>query len=96
MSYKISYGSMPRNAASKQKPQLRWAAIAVFIVTMAIFARSRYPAQIDQLTEALFPLTSASSREALDVFSQHIRDGETFGEAVTAFCMEIIHEGDAK
>lgn len=93
MSYKISYGSTPKQAGSKRSARLKWLALALCVTAIALTARSFYPEQMKQLTEALFPLTSASSREALDVFSQHIRDGESFGEAAAAFCQEIIHEG---
>lgn len=95
MSYKISYGVAPKIAESKKKVRLQWPIFAIVAIIVALLARTVYPAQTKQFAETLFPLTSTSSKDALDVFTQKIRAGETFGEAATAFCLEIIYEGEA-
>ena len=94
MSYKIFYGQPPGTA--KQRANIRILPImAGIMLAFAIFARICYPAETKQLTEALFPLTSASSQEALDVFTQNIKAGESLGDAVAAFCLEILNETDS-
>ena len=94
MSYKISYGQPPGTA--KQRANIRILPImAGIMLALAIFARICYPAETKQLTEALLPLTSASSQEALEVFTQNIKAGESLGDAVTAFCLEILNETDS-
>lgn len=93
MSYKISYGEMSKKSIKNKRS--RWllpAALAA--VVLAIGIRFFYPDATKQLTEALFPLTSASSQEALEVLSQNLKAGESFSDAVTAFCREIIYEAD--
>lgn len=94
MSYKISYGETDRRTAKRQKTHFLRPAMAVLIIATAIALRLFYPEETKKLTETLFPLTSASSQKALEVFSQNIKAGESFGDAVTAFCLEIIDEAD--
>ena len=95
MSYKISYD----NASGKDKIRLNsrnWLLVAAGIVlTLVVSARVLYPEKTKQFMEALFPLTSDSSQEALEVFAENIKAGESFGDAVTAFCLEIINETDS-
>ena len=68
--------------------------VAGIAVALAVMARIFCPAETKQLTEALFPLTGESAQEALAVFAQNIRAGEPLGDAVTAFCQEIIDDAD--
>ena len=94
MSYKISYGSSAEKRTAKQGSQRWLAGVAVLVIILAGIARYYYPEETKQLSEALFPLTSESSQRALKAFSENIRAGESVGDAVTAFCQEIIHESD--
>lgn len=91
MSYKISYWEAPQKA-----PHLpfRLPAVAGIVLSLAILARIFYPDTTKQLTEALFPLTSDSSQQALEVLAEKIKAGESFGDAVTAFCQEILNDAD--
>ena len=90
MSYKISYGEKNQNNGLKLR---FWKVyLALFIIGLAVTARICFPNEVDQLTEVLFPLTSDSSQNALEVFAQNIKSGGSFGDAVTAFCEEIINE----
>lgn len=92
MSYQISYGMIPQETA--RRPRRWWYGAAGIVLALAVIARIFYPAETKQLTDALFPLTSESAQEALAVFKQNIRAGESLGDAVTAFCMEIIDDAD--
>lgn len=92
MSYKISYGN------ESEKPKItgrKWRLVIVsLVIALAIVARFVFPEDTKQLTEALFPLTGDSVQAALEVFAQNIRAGESFNDAATAFCLEIIDDAD--
>ena len=92
MSYKISYGAMPKKTVSRYRAWLP--ATAIFLVALTVLARLLFPDETKQLMETLFPLTSESAQDALEVFSQNIRAGLSLGDAVTAFCMEIIDDAN--
>ena len=94
MAYKISYGSARDVSNPKSRFRLWLSAVAAIVFGLAILVRLVFPEETKLVTEALFPLTSASSREALEVFSQNINAGESFGDAVTAFCREIIYDAN--
>lgn len=92
MSYKISYAIADKLSKPKARHGVR--VMAVLVIALAVVARFVYPEETKQLAEALFPLSSDSSQQALKVFSENIKAGESFGDAVTAFCWEIIHESE--
>ena len=94
MSYKISYSEKSKSARKERRSGIYVPIAAVFILLAAMLARMIYPAETKQITEALFPLTNADTRTALEVFAQNIKEGESFSDAVTAFCLEIIDEAD--
>ena len=91
MAYKITYDTTD-NKITKRKKRYILSAVGVLAVGLAVLIRLCYPGETRQLTDALFPLTSASSQQALKTFSENIRAGESFEDAVAAFCMEIIDE----
>ena len=91
MSYQITYG----NGLGKPVRKSGWRFLAaILVLALAILARFTFPEEVKQLTDALFPLTSDSSKEALETFSQHIREGEPLEDAVTALCLEILNDAD--
>ena len=94
MSYKIFYGEKSKSARKERRSGIHVPIAAVFILLAAMLARMIYPAETKQITEALFPLTNADTQTALEVFAQNIKEGESFSDAVTAFCLEIIDEAD--
>ena len=96
MSYKIQYSDIPVKTEHKQRKRPYLPAFAIIFACLALAARLLYPTQMNRLTDALFPLSSDSSKEALKTFSQHISEGEPFKDAVTAFCQEIIDEANSK
>lgn len=91
MSYKISYGEPSQKALHSS---FRLPVVAGLVLTLAILARIFYPDATKQLTEALLPVTSDSSQKAMEVFVENIKAGESFGDAVTAFCQEILNDAD--
>ena len=95
MSYKISYGNAPDRTKTILNSRGRLLVVAGIVITLSVSARILYPEETKLLTEVLLPLTSDSSQEALEVFAQNIKAGESFGDAVTEFCQEIINETDS-
>ena len=91
MAYKISYGIMP-NSKKKHHPIRAFTAISA--VVLALTLRFLCSEEIGRITDVLFPLTSASSQAAFETFSQKMRAGESFGDSVTAFCLEILNDSD--
>lgn len=94
MAYKISYGAMPGKSKSKQNRLPLRLAAGVFAIVLAITLRFLYPEETRRFSNALFPMTAASSQEALAAFAENIRAGESFGDAATAFCQEILDDAD--
>ena len=91
MSYKISYGVMTN---SKKKYHSIRATAAISALVLALTLRFLWPEEVGRITDMLFPMTSESSQAAFETFSQNIRAGESFGDSVTAFCLEILNDSD--
>lgn len=88
MSYKISYGTKYQKTNYKTRS---WKVVfALVVIGLTASARLCFPEEMEQLTHALFPLTSESSQNALECFAQNIKSGGNLGDAVAAFCQEII------
>lgn len=92
MSYKISYGDNGNERC--RQPHIFKVVAALLMVLLVVAARLCYPDETKQLSQALFPLTSVSSQQAIEVFKHNISAGESLGDAITAFCQEIINEAD--
>ena len=90
MSYRISYGKIQQE--TPRKPHRLRYCVAAVVLALVIMARILFPAETMQIAEAMFPLTGESAQEALEVFVQNIGAGESLGDAVTAFCQEILDD----
>lgn len=95
MSYEISYGITSEKKTISANKRVGIAVLGALLVVLATLARFFYPDETRQLSDALFPLTSETTQQALKTFSQNIREGDSFGDAVAAFCQEIVDESDA-
>jgi len=90
MSYRVTYGKeLPCERIQKR----RWLPLAVFAGTLIITTVAHYLWQdeLKQLTQALFPWTRPEVRLALSAFLERIEQGTGVGDAVFAFCREIVH-----
>lgn len=92
MGYTVHYG--PAGNHKKKVKSFRLAApIAVFAVILSAFLAARvWPEQTERLRLALFPWERESVRQAFAGFQQDLQEGETMGNAITAFCMELLDE----
>lgn len=89
--YRIEYDStgakMRRIGLSKEKRRVILI-VGVLIITVLIMA---FPAGRLWIRDLLLPGNEAVTAAALEDFAEDIRQGQSFGQAVEAFCREIIH-----
>ena len=95
MSYQIQYDphlvkKYPRRIRKKGKFSLLRiiALLLICFVVIGVIGRGGVP-------QFLLPGDAAVTAGALDAMIQDLRNGEQFGEAITAFCMEIIRHGES-
>lgn len=92
MSYTIRYGpEQPDTTKQRQS----WLGVigAIIIMGVCLLAISWYlPQQMHQLREALLPWTRNDVQMAFNELREHVSQGQPFGDAVTAFLRDIIHE----
>lgn len=91
MGYRIEYGQMKEEDTGRQSsipafPLMLACAFAVFLLSVGIF----YPEGTRWAKETFGP--GASFLEAADTMAANLREGISVGDAVTAFCREIIED----
>ena len=94
MSYSIHYG--PEEPCNR-KSGFSWFSIVgvVLILTVCLLALSWYlPQQVSQFREALLPWTRAEVTRAFAELCENVKDGKSLNNAVTDFCLEIIHDAE--
>ena len=90
MSYCIKYDPekkkiYPQKATGKP----RWLILALVLVVL-LFAAQKLDTS-GKIKSILLPGDPQTTSAALSTMITEIREGEPVGEAVTAFCLEIIH-----
>lgn len=96
MSYRIEYGpAIPPQYVKKPKLLRLRVTTAVFLLLFALLVRQFFPAGTEKLRQFLLPGTSSVTQEALDSLMGDLRNGESFGDAFTAFCTYIIDHDKA-
>lgn len=91
MAYRIDYG--PAIPKKKQKifPKLRLQALtAVLLLLFVLGVKYAWPAGTAKLRQALLPNGSSATGQAVAALTERIGNGEAIGDAVTAFCQEIL------
>jgi len=86
MGYRIVYGKQEK----KIIPLKRIGAIAAGIAVSAVLL---WPASRSAVTEILLPGDEEITAKALQTMVEDLGEGNGIGEAVTAFCREIIAGG---
>ena len=94
MSYRIRYASSQPLSTMQKKHHLQIPIAALLLIAAILVLRCVFPEETQRLAEAVIPLSRESTQEALAAFAEDIKAGESFGDAATAFCLEIIHEAD--
>lgn len=94
MSYSIQYGPMkPPKAKNTPQPSILILAAAVLIPTIALAARS-HPEESKEARTSLFPWEQEYVQEAFADFSDSVRSGGNFKDAVEALYMQILDAED--
>ncbi len=94
MSYRVVYGSFHRDQPVKaKKPRSRGAVAAVIVAVLVFGAMTVRLRGLPWVKEFLLPGDPEVTAMALEGLVQDLREGDTFGEAVTAFCREIMEHG---
>ena len=91
MSYTIRYG--PDLTKKYRKRPVRFGGIGIVMILSACLLLASWclPQQAKQFKEALFPWTRAEVVAAFSELRESILEGEPCGDAVTAFCRDVIH-----
>lgn len=85
MSYTIWYGESPAEKRRKKLRKYRKYVVAAVLLAVLTVGTARVPWQ--QLRQRLLPAEAVS---AFSELTENLRNGQPFGEAVTAFCQEIV------
>lgn len=93
MSYSIQYGPKePPLQRKRQHVRVSWLMAAVLIPTLILAVGTRYT-NAKGATEAILPWEQEYVREAFSDFTDSVRSGGSFKEAVTTLCTQIL-EGE--
>lgn len=82
MGYRIDY--------SQPKKSRLWAMTAGWLLVFLLLVGLFWPRGRALLATALFPGNQAVTREALGDFARDVDDGEPLGQALEAFCRQIL------
>lgn len=92
MSYSIHYDSDNPIFRPKKKPIFGLVGVILTIMVCAVAIGWAIPQQAKQFRQALFPWTREEVKAAFADLRDDLRLGEPLSDAVTAFCLEIIHD----
>lgn len=91
MGYRIEYGSQDElRKPLKNKHRYSAIAAAVCILALVAGAMAIKHTGLTWVKEVLLPGDPAVTATALENMVDHIKDGDSIAEAVTAFCREIV------
>lgn len=95
MAYRIEYGPPIRQEKRERfplrLPMLTCLSFAAFLFAVKLF----WPAGQEALTRLLLPLQGAGETQAaMAVFLSDLREGQSFREALTTFCRQIVSYAD--
>ena len=94
MSYSISYGLDKARYEKKKQPYFGLIGAVVIIVVCALVIGWSIPQQAERFALALFPWTRTEVRSSILQLKENIKDGQSLADAVTTFCLEIIHNAE--
>lgn len=93
MAYRIDYGPAPVRGRGRSGRLLRVQAMtAAFLLLFILCVRQYWPEGIAKLRETLLPGQGAG-QAAFQEFVSELRDGEPVYDALTAFCRQILENG---
>ena len=96
MSYRITYGPPAALACQQQdRPSRLRLLTAAWLIVFVLLVRTFFPAGCAQLRVLLLPDPQSITQATLSSFMSSLRNGEQFGDALYAFCEEIISHDPA-
>ena len=94
LSYRIVYGPMPDVPKAGKKGNVRLRVLtALFLLLFVLAVRQAWPEGSAVLRRCLIPGEPTATEEMFHGMVSDIRSGETLGQAVTAFCKELVEYG---
>lgn len=94
MAYRIDYGPAEDRKIPNDGRQLRWQVMtAVFALLFVLLVKQIWPAGTDKLRQYLIP-GGDGTQMAFQEFVEQLHGGETVGDALTAFCRQVIENGE--
>lgn len=92
MAYRIVYGPEIRAPRRWENfPLRRQLLTAAFGLLFVLLVRQIWPEGMAVLRQILLPGEPTLTEQAFNDLVVHIRNGSSLGDAVTAFCQQIIH-----
>ena len=94
MSYSIHYGPEEPQKERSNVSGFGFIGVVLIIVVCLLAFGWHLPQQAHPFKEALFPWTRSEVVSAFAQLREDVVDGMPLRDAVTDFCLEIIHESD--
>lgn len=94
MGYTVRYGPTGNHKKKAKKLRLTMPIAVLAVMLSMTIAAHAWPEQTERLRLALFPWERESVRQAFVGFRQDLQEGETMGDAITAFCVELLDEAE--
>ena len=96
MPYRITYGpAIVPHGHNQDKPSRLRLLTAAWLMVFSLLVRTFFPAGCAQLRVLLLPDPQSITQATLSSFMSSMRNGEQFGDALYAFCEEIISHDPA-
>lgn len=91
MGYRIVYGPMPKTVEAGRRCSYRlyWLT-ALFLMLLVLLVKLYWPEGVQVLRSCLLPGEMTSTEQAVNGLISDLQGGESFGDAVTVFCRQIL------
>lgn len=95
MGYCIKYGAGKGGTSAVPSNSRRlWAMTGAFFLLFLILTHVFWPSGVETMRGILLPGDPAAVEAAFTRMSDSLEQGDSLGEAVTAFCQEIVIRGE--
>lgn len=95
MAYRIDYGAESRREFLGSQSGLSFRVLtAALLVAFSLVVTKTWPEGRERLQQALLPGEPSRTEQAFTAMAERISQGEPVGEAVTAFCREVLENAE--
>lgn len=96
MGYRIVYGPEISSSSSKKGTGLRLRSlVASALLAFSLLVRCFWPEGCEKLRLTVLPEAATQVQIAAEAMVDDLRKGKAMSEALTAFCIEVIHSDEA-